>query len=58
MRCVCVRMCVYVYVCVCVCVQAVGAGAVFSTFVGVSAFMGVWVTLKPLSGFVETKGYP
>jgi hypothetical protein len=37
-------------------VTLAGSAAVFSGFVSVCAFMGVWVAVSKLSGFVETKG--
>jgi hypothetical protein len=37
-------------------IEAAGAAAVFSSFVAVCAFVGVWVASSRLSGFVETKG--
>ena len=36
--------------------QAQGAAPVFSAFVGVCGFMGLWLSSRRLSGFVETKG--
>ena len=52
-----VRFCARVHVRVDASVdQAQGAAPVFSAFVGVCGFMGLWLSSRRLSGFVETKG--